>query len=345
MTKPINKNKGAEMEESLRRYFLTLGYYVLRGVKFRYHAFDVTDIDLWLYAKSSALARQRTNVDIKNKKTPQALERIFWAKGLKETLELDSCMVATTDTRPDVREFGLSHRVAVLDGPFLTRLQGSAKSHIDRLTEEEFLTLANNASTGKMGGDWKGRYEEAKSRVLTDLRFDGCNAYISDIQYFLEQRLILGDTDPTPLRLAYSIISMLSIAVDFVLKDHSALNNELRFELLCEGFRYGDSGNAYATRLTRLAAGLAEVAGIAPGTGKAVVDELKRQAGEIPAEALAEFFSKGSVQGALFSTALEFESAAFAPIVPLPPTLSTNAQGVLGALADFLGIDRKKVLN
>ena len=138
--------------------------------------------------------------------------------------------------------------------------------------------------------------------------------------------------------------SMFLVAVDFVLKDHSALDNEHRFKLLCEGFRYGDSGKDYATRLTRLAGGLTEVAGIAPGAGKAVVDELKRQAEEIPAEALAEFFSKGAVQGALFSTAIEFESAAFAPVVPTPSKLSSNAQGVLGVISDFLGIDRKKVL-
>jgi hypothetical protein len=343
MTKTINK--GAAMEESLRRYFLNLGYYVLRGVKFRYNTFDVTDVDLWLYARTSALARQRINVDIKNKRTPQALERIFWAKGLKETLALDDCMVATTDSRPDVREFGLSHKVAVLDGPFLTRLQSSVKTHIERLSEEEFIALAEHASMGKIGGDWKGRYEEAKSRVLTDLRFDGCNAYLNDIQYFLEQSIASSEAEKTSLRLVYSVISMFLIAVDFVLKDHSALDNEHRFQLLCEGFRYGDSGKAYATRLTRLAAGLTEVAGIAPGAGKAVVDELNRQALEMPAEVLAEFFSKGSVQGVLFSTALEFEGAGFSPTVPMPSALSASAQGIIGVIADFLGIDRKRVIN
>ncbi|WP_319409489.1 hypothetical protein [uncultured Desulfosarcina sp.] len=338
-------NKGAAMEESLRRYFLNLGYFVLRGVKFRYHSFDVTDVDLWLYAKTSALARQRTNVDVKNKKTPQALERIFWVRGLKDTLGMDNCMVATTDSRADVREFGLTHKVGVLDGSFLARLQGSAKIQIERISEEEFLTKADHASLGKIGGDWKGRYEEAKSRVLTDLRFDGCNAYINDIQFFLEQLSSRNNSEPTLLRLAYAIISMFAIAMDFVLKDYSALDNRHRFQLLCEGFRYGDSGKAYATRLTRLAAGLTEVAGIAPSTGKAVVDELNRQAEQIPAEALAEFFSKGSVHGSLFSAAIEFETAAFAPVVPIPSKLSSNTQGIIGVLCDFLGIDRKKVLN
>jgi hypothetical protein len=337
-------NKGAAMEENLRRYFLNLGYYVLRGVKFRYNSFDVTDVDLWLYAKTSALTRQRTNVDIKNKKTPQALERIFWVKGLKETLALDDCMVATTDSRSDVREFGLLHQVAVLDGPFLVRLQSSAKTYIDRLSEEEFMAQADHESLGKMGGDWKGRYEEAKSRVLIDLRFDGCNAYINDIQYFLEQRIALSESDPMLLRLVYSVTSMFLVAIDFVLKDYSTLDNEHRFRLLCEGFRYGNSGKEYATRLTHLTAELTEMTGITPGVGKAIEVELKRQTKEMPVEALAEFFSKVVVQSALFSTAIEFESVAFAPVVPVPSKLSANAQSVLGVIADFINIDRKKVL-
>jgi hypothetical protein len=69
----------------------------------------VTDVDIWLYSRPSPLTRERANVDIKRKKTPQALERIFWAKGLQQVLSLERCVVATTDTRPDVREFGLGN--------------------------------------------------------------------------------------------------------------------------------------------------------------------------------------------------------------------------------------------
>jgi hypothetical protein len=337
-------SKGAAMEERLRRYFLSLGYYVLRGVKFRYNSMDVTDIDLWLYAKPSAFARQRTNVDIKNKRTPQAIERIFWAKGVKETLALDDCMVATTDSRPDVRAFGLSHQVAVLDGPFLARLESSSKTHIDRLTEEEFLDQIDVGSLGRIGGNWKGRYEEAKSRVLTNLRFDGCNTYINDIHYFLEQHVQFAESRSISLRLVYAVTSMFLVAVDFVLNEHFALDGKHRFHLLCEGFRYGDSGKDYATRFSHLAASLTPQVGIAPVSASAVVDELARQANAIPAEALAGFFSKFSVQGSLFTTAIEFETAAFAPEAPAPSSLTANAQGVLGVIADFLGIDRKGVL-
>src|SRR5450830_1524922 len=160
------------MEEMLRQYFSSMGYYVVRGVPVRYHDFDVTDVDLWLYSRTSALTRQRTNVDIKNKKTPQAIERIFWAKGLCDILDLDGCIVATTDIRPDVRQFGVAHKIPVLDGNFLAKLQSNDKLLEGRLTEEEFIGLADKLSLGKLGGDWKGRYQDAKSRLLSDLNFD-----------------------------------------------------------------------------------------------------------------------------------------------------------------------------
>ena len=124
--------KGPAAEEALRNYFLSIGYFVARGCKFGFQGFDVTDVDLWLYGRTSPLSRERANVDIKNKKTPQALERIFWAKGLQATLGFDACIVATTDTRPDVRDFGLQHQVKVLDGRFLGRLTKSGRIQIER---------------------------------------------------------------------------------------------------------------------------------------------------------------------------------------------------------------------
>lgn len=72
--------KGPRMEELLRSYFLKTGYYVVRGVPFIYEGFDVTDIDLWLYSRTSSVSREVALVDAKNKKTPQAIERIFWVQ-------------------------------------------------------------------------------------------------------------------------------------------------------------------------------------------------------------------------------------------------------------------------
>src|SRR5690349_18167138 len=117
--------KGENMEELIRNYFLTLGYYVVRGVKYQYQGYDVTDVDLYLYGRSSSLTRERINVDIKNKKSPQAFERILFATGLKKLLGFDSCIVATTDKRPAVHEFGQAHETIILDGEFLAKITSS----------------------------------------------------------------------------------------------------------------------------------------------------------------------------------------------------------------------------
>ena len=108
--------KGNKAEESLRLYFLDAGYYVVRGVPYKYKNFDITDIDLFLYGRASALSRERNIVDIKNKKTPQAVERIFWTKGLQKSLNMDHAIVATTETNSAVLTYGKENDVIVLDG-------------------------------------------------------------------------------------------------------------------------------------------------------------------------------------------------------------------------------------
>src|SRR5215475_12151178 len=105
--------KGIDAEEALRNYFLQAGYFVVRGVPFIYRGFDVTDVDIWLYIRSTSLTRERTCVDIKRKKTPQAMERVFWIKGLREVLRVERAIVVTNDNRIETRDFGSANGVTV----------------------------------------------------------------------------------------------------------------------------------------------------------------------------------------------------------------------------------------
>lgn len=331
--------KGAAAEEALRNYFLSIGYYVVRGAKFTYNRFDVTDVDLWLYSRNSPLSRERVCVDIKNKKTPQALERIFWAKGLQAVLELDSCIVATTDTRPDVSEFGLKHNVKVLDGKFLSRLTKSPRSHMERISEETFLADLENGSLGRLGGDWRGRYEASKSRLLHSLNFDGCNAWLDDIEYLFTQTASGIET----WRLLYASCSHLLIAMDFILREFVTADQEQRRQVIERGIRYGLSGEAFTENVGRMAAALVESVAAQPGLSETLQRELRTQAAGVKADLLAEFFSKTS-GASLFEIALAFEEAAFSPVVSKPSTMHVTSQSVIGVLADFYGIDRKSAL-
>ncbi len=342
MKKPLSKGPAAE--EALRNYFLKIGYFVSRGCKFRFNQNDVTDIDLWLYGRSSPLSRERINVDIKNKKTPQALERIFWAKGVQAVLDLDGCIVVTNDLRTDVRQFGQQHQVKVFDGQFLKRLVNSDRSHLDRITEEQFFSELEHSSLGKLGGDWKGRYEISKSRVLDSLTFDGCNAWLNDIDYFL------GQIDSSPShamsarRMVYSSAAYFLISIDFILREQVVVDQGQRRILLDNGFRYGTAGKTFTEKVGKMAAALVGAVVPQQGAPESIERELIQQAAEIEAEILADYFSNSATQSSLFKIACELEAAAFANQVPLPSMMTSSAQSFFGVLSDFFGLDRKRIL-
>lgn len=327
--------KGPVAEEVLRNYFLSIGYFVARSCKFRYNRFDVTDVDLWLYARNSPLSRERVCVDIKNKKTPQALERIFWTKGLQTVLGLDACIVVTTDSRPDVRTFGLQHNVKVLDGKFLARLTKSERSHQDRISEEHFLRELDDGSLGRLGGDWRNRYELSKSRLLQSLNFDGCNAWLEDLGQLLSD---IGTGVPR-WRLLYAMCAHLLVVVDFILREHVTSDHEQRKSVIDAGIRFGESGQAFTEKVSRMAASLVESVAVQPGLARTVQQEIENQISQVKAGILAEFFAKNT--SVFFDIALKLEAAAFAPNLPMPSTLSAPCQGVIGVLADFSSVDRK----
>ena len=336
--------KGEAAEEILRNYFINIGYYVVRGCKFRFDQFDVTDIDLWLYCKKSAVTRERINVDIKNKKTPQALERIFWAKGLQSVLNFDDCVVATTDSRAAVTRFGMQHGVIVLDGAFLSRLMKSERGRQHRIVEETLMGEIDRDSLGKLGGDWRGRYETGKSRLLDSLTFDGCNAWLSDIGYFLENAAQDPSCTSSCWRLVYLFAANFLIGVDFTLAPHLSAGQQERRQILEDGFRFGSAGKAYTDKIARLASSLVASVVTNPGLRDSVQHALHEQAMSVNADLLADHLTKGSTTSTLFDLALEFEASGFSCTIPRPTSLNVPAQSFLGVLADFHGIDRKRIL-
>src|SRR5690606_29021561 len=132
---------------------------------------DITDVDLYLYGRSSSVTRQRINVDIKNKKAPQAFERILWANGVKQLLNFASCIVATTDYRPVLHKFAQMHSTAVLDGNLLSKLRSNSSP--TRYCEEEMSSRFSKHKSFKTfnNKDWRNILEDSKSRLLSELDF------------------------------------------------------------------------------------------------------------------------------------------------------------------------------
>lgn len=339
--------KGPSAEEALRRYFLSLGYFVVRGVLFRYKSFDVTDVDLWLYQRSSLITRDRTNVDVKNKKTPQAIERIFWTRGLQQVLGLERAIVATTDKRKETKSFGLQHGVQVIDGDFLLGLPLIYSEALDRITEETLNRLLSARPIIDIDRSYAKFYSEHKELLLSSLNFNGCNTFLSAIKLLFEDYVASNKLSEATLRLIYIFISYFLITLDYSTYHLANDDQQRRNEILMEGFLYGASGWERANEIIDLALAL-----VAADTGDGPVSEASTvvatkigdQLGQYPVKTLANHFSKNDVSRKLFSLAKAFENYGYSLSLIELNNIEVETKAIVGVLLDFSSIDRKQVL-
>lgn len=329
---------GGRAEEMLRDYFLESNCYVARGIKLRFGGTDVTDIDLWLYSRPSSFSRERTNVDAKYKQKPQAMERILWAKGVQAIIGTERCIVATTDKRPVVKSYAHEHGVVVLDGHFLSRLVRRASSEPSRWIEDDLLdALADKSDKTLM--DWKVRASDAKARLVTDLNFDGCNLWLDDIGVFLKGS-VASEHRSLAYRLSYLTISYFLVGLDFRSMTLAFEDANIRKRAIEDGLRYGEAGKEGVNERLRMAEGLISQYGGRERASSGMSRRALQDIQALPVDGLAEFFSKIDVTSDLFMMAKELESAAYKTKVPEPGMLSAKAQGALGVMLDFCGLDR-----
>lgn len=330
-----NKNvmtyKGERMEETLREYFMSIGFYVARGVKFRFQHQDITDVDLWLYNRISSINRYRINVDIKNKKRPQALERIFWAKGIKEALKLDDCIVATTDNRPVVRSFGLSHGVKVIDGNFMSRIKASI---YNRIPEDTFLHMLTAEESRQYATDWREIYESSKSRLISEIDYSGCNSALHDIGYFFEQIITNTISRNLAVRTLYVVISHFLIILDYLINDLNFLDVTSKAERLSDGFKFGNLGKDGINMIVDIAIKISN-------TSDSTLSGVKAQLDDGNTDIIKEYFSKNEVARNIFKCARELENFAFESNLVSPLEITHESKAIISVLLDFHQIDRK----
>ena len=336
--------KGKHAEEALRYYFLSLGYYVVRGVPFSYHGIDITDVDLWLYLRSSSVSRERVCVDIKNKKTPQAIERVFWGKGLQQVLKLEKCIVATTDNRKETRDFGALHDVTVLSGDFVQRIIKKVSSIRERIEEEALLVALGAPCVTNSDINWRRYYRESKQNLLLKLNFDGCNYYFDRIRFLLEECLATSFSVP-PLRLLYMHLSMFLVTLDYSTRNLAPYDIETIKQIIADGFRFGAAGKERADEIVNTALQILTSTKKEDLFSKSSIEtEIKRQLEGYPAELLAEYFAKHDVMKLLFEFARECEKIAYLSTPPKTTEVSSQIKSLLGLLCDFFKIDRKAVI-
>lgn len=331
--------QGAVAEELLRSYFLGLGYFVVRGAKVRFASEDVTDIDLWLYARPSPLSRERVNVDAKFKRREaRALERVLWANGLQRSLGLDRSIVATTDQRDLVKEYGKRLGVLVLDGAFWARLKGSAEVD-QRLSEEDLILSLCAGRDDRVARGLVRRLEQGKSLLVTQLDFDACNHYLEEARDFISDAL--STSSPGAGRLLYLYCSYFLVSLDYIYRSFAFEDSGRRRGILAEGFRHGTQGKARTESIVSLAERL--IAATSPerrSLGPQLRLNIFSELDSLPVDILAEFFAHQRVAGDLLPMARLFERHAYSGDLTNPDGLEANLQAVVGVMLDYGGISR-----
>ncbi len=350
MTEVKSGNKGADLEETLKVYFWQAGYFAVRGVPFRLDDEDLTDVDLWLYERPAALTRRRLILDAKNKKVPRAAERLVWAKGLQSALAVDGAIVASTDKRPSSRRLAKDLGVTLLDGDAIAKLRHTTRLRVDdQYSLEEFDDLFRTVDTARRSNEWKQALRTARSSLLTRFGVHSANTALRIAGFFAEQAIMAAPkSDPAQVALRgfYSACAYTAIGLDYVLADLAFQSQDERRAALSNAIRYGNTGATEALATVRAAIGL--IRQHAPN-GNSIAKQVDlgfhQQAGNIPAEIIADYVARLSAADALYTVARELERNAYVFDMLRYDDLSVEARSLLGVFIDFHQLSREKVAN
>lgn len=342
----MTNNKGLETEELLRNYFLRAGFFVVRGINVQVKGTYLTDADLWIYERSATLARRRTIIDIKDKRRPQAAERIFFVKGLSEILNVEGAGVVTTDKNSTLRDLARKNKILWIDGDDIQRIKNSKHLQvIQRLSEEEFLILVDKLDKGRGGKAYRLAYEQTKSSMGDRFGASSANVALDSFGNFSKEAIKAhpnSDSAKTLVRLSYFSASLAAISMDFSSADTALRPLDERLKHMANAIRFGSDLIETHKKMEWLELALNTYVENGASVFRQVREKFLFEAEKIPADDLAQMVTKYSNTSALFDIAKMLEAAAFNDEIVSFDELPTDGKSFIGALIDFSGQSREK---
>ncbi len=341
-------DKGAVLEEVLRAYFLRAGFFVIRGVPFRFADEDLTDVDLWLYERPTGTSRRVQICDIKYKQRPKAVERIFWTSGLADALEADGAYVATTDKRKSLRSVAEKLDLQLIDGTDIQRIQSSQTVlYTERIGDEQLIQELQSVDKEFRNK----KLQEARIDILSALSEGfGAPSAVRALEGFgrLAAAAVSYHPDSKAARaagrLAYLAAAITCESLDYVSVGAAFRTLDERRELILNAVRLGALSNEDGQQTLKLALALVEkYAPGGKGTAIAVETSLKKDLERIPAEIVADQAVRLLKADQLFLTGRELEMASYHAALPPFDALSVQTKSMLGALLDYAGVDRERL--
>ena len=339
--------KGLSLEEALRLHFASLSHFALRSIPFRIDGEDVTDIDLWVYERPAGVARRRAIIDVKNKKSPQAAERLVWVKGLQAALGADAALVATTDRRPSTQRLARSLKVGLLDHvPFDKMIEAFGKQ-TELIGQGSFEVMVRDADAARHSTEWRTAVDAVKASLITSLGFQSANRCLRLFKTVYEEVVMAPAGSSRAMagsRLLYFISAGAAISLDYAMAEHMWRTKDERIALAAAGIRFGSTDVGSALAKIRAASSLVEKY-LKNGRhlSKVLESAFMVDAENVHSEIIAEHIGRQSSEDALFSPACDLLAAALAVSAPSFDELSPKAKSLLGVFLDFNGGSRERL--
>ncbi len=350
MMAPRPGAKGYELEDILRSYFSRSGYFAVRGVPYQLDGDEVTDIDIWLYERPAAATRRRIIVDVKNRKSPKAAERIVWTKGLQAALGVEGAIVGTTDQRPGVRRLAKNLGITLFDGDAINRLaKATGVEPASYLSSSEFDDLVKAIDITRRSTDWRRLYSSAKGALATGLGTYSTNTCLNIVGAMSEQVILAqpnSSAADVATRLTYMVSAFVCISLDFLMSEHLFRSPDDRREAVIRSIRFGQSDTNGTLPTIGAAIGLArKYLENGSAAAKRIEYGFYKDADAIPAEIIAEYASRLSSGEELFLIGKELQAASHQIYLPRFDDLSVGAKSFIGVALDFNGVSREKFAN
>lgn len=343
-----NGKKGYELEELLRAYFIRAGLYAVRGVPLRLDGDDLTDVDIWLYERPTGSSRRRQIVDAKSKTKPKAIERLFWTKGLYELLEVDGAYIATTDTRPLLKEMSRRLGLSVLDGADIKRMADSDRVLLpNRISEDEMDRKIKALDKSRRNKETQNSYADLKAALIDNFGGGTANRALEHVAGFSDALVSCHPNSSSAeinLRLLYVAASFAAIALDYSLTKVSFKSSDERRKTILNVIRYGEEDEERGLEKVRIATALIErYAPNGRAVAQSVSQSIRSDYSKIPAEIISDHILKSLRTDGLFRVARSLELRAFSEELLGFDDLPSEDKSFLGVLLDFSGIDRSSV--
>lgn len=343
-TKTVKLDKGGLAEEALAEYFRTLGSFVIRGVPVREAGEDVTDIDLWVYTRTSAHARHIAIVDIKNKRRGKAFERAVWVKGLQAAVRADEVIIASQGSKDSVYTFAARLNVRVISNSVFDAIVSRYSQNAQRLAYESLQDQWKDVTVAS--GNLKARMEVVRSEISKGISFPSLNHWIDEAATYLKLAVERERTPGPLIRAAYLCGALVAIGADYLGKEHSLSDSGMRRDYFRQGLLFGrtDPGTSksYLDFAENVVTEFYDQTGAAAARIRAGFENAVKN---MPIEGLVELFSKPNAGAELFKGAVALEAACFTETVAAPRSLvSLEAKAIIGLISDYAGLRRKDVL-